>query len=278
MPQPFRNAVITDNGAKLLNRAQAGETKIQFTRMKTGNGIYTDDEKTLAALQGQAELKSQKNSFPLSGIEIFTDKSVKVTALITNQDPNTGEALIEAGYYINEIGLYAKEKDAGDETEVLYSIAVTAGENGDYMPIYNGFNPAEIIQEYYVTVNNSAEVVIQKATGAFALADDLQEVISKVQVIEKRIEALEGVGEITETEILEWYGQMGGSTDIPEEDYITEAEIDEMYAANPDYGAGDTGIPDGEIDEMYQENPDYGEGDTGIPDSEIDEMYKEGQA
>ena len=32
MPQPFNNAVMTNAGARLLTRAQAGEIKIEFTR------------------------------------------------------------------------------------------------------------------------------------------------------------------------------------------------------------------------------------------------------
>lgn len=31
MPQPFNNAVMTNAGARLLTRAQAGEIKIEFT-------------------------------------------------------------------------------------------------------------------------------------------------------------------------------------------------------------------------------------------------------
>ena len=103
----------------------------------------------------------------------------------------------------------------------------------------------------------------------------VQELLENDVFLKKDLEKHMGSG-ITESEIMEWYGQMGGSTDVPDipsEGYITEAEIDEMYAASPDYGAGDTGILDGEIDEMYQENPDYGEGDIGIPDSDIDGMY-----
>lgn len=88
-------------------------------------------------------------------------------------------------------------------------------------------------------------------------------------------EHIKNAQEITEAEIMEWYGQMGGGIDIPEEGggYITEGEIDAMYESSPDYGAGDIGVPDGDIDEMYRDNPDYGEGDVGIPDSEIDGMY-----
>ncbi len=181
MPQPFNNAVITNSGARLLTRAQAGELKIEFTRIAVGNGEYTEDEKTLSALQIQMDLKASQNSYPISDLEVYSDYSVKVTALITNLDPVTGKTLVNAGYFINEMGLFAKEKDGEPDTEVLYSIAVTAGDNGDFMPPYNGYNPAQITQEYFATVNNSSEVYIQTA-GAAALAED---VISIRQDVER---------------------------------------------------------------------------------------------
>ena len=65
MPQPFNNAVMTNNGAALLTRAQAGEIKIEFTRIVTGNGSYTADEKTLAKLQQATKLKSPPRMPPL---------------------------------------------------------------------------------------------------------------------------------------------------------------------------------------------------------------------
>lgn len=171
MPQPFNNAVMTNGGANLLTRAQAGEIKIEFTRIVVGNGSYTAEEKTLAKLQQATKLKAQKNSYALSDIDVFSDHSVKVTALITNQDPVTKATLVTAGYYINEIGLYAKPSGGASSTEVLYSIAVTAGTNGDFMPPYNGYNPAQITQDYFATVNNSAQVTINTA-GAALLAED----------------------------------------------------------------------------------------------------------
>lgn len=176
MPQPFNNAVMTNGGAQLLTMAQAGEIKIQFTRMAVGNGIYSEEEKTLAALQPATALRAEKNSYALSDVEVFSEHSVKITAIITNQDPVTHATLIDEGYYINEIGLFAKpEGDEDNENEVLYSIAITTGNNGDIMPPYNGYHSAQIIQEYYVTVNNSAEVTIKTGTGAAALAEDLQQ-------------------------------------------------------------------------------------------------------
>lgn len=175
MPQPFMNAVMTDEGARLLTRAQAGKIKIQFTRIVVGNGSYTAAEKTLSSLQTRTALKSEKNSYALSDVDIFSDYSVKVTALITNQDPVTLKTLVAAGYYINEMGLYAKPQDGADGEEILYSITVTAGENGDFMPPYNGYNPAQITQDYYATVNNSAEVNINTA-GAALLVEDANKI------------------------------------------------------------------------------------------------------
>ena len=173
MPQLFNNAVITDGGAALLALAQAGQARVQFTRMAVGDGVYSEAEKDMVSLQAAAGLKAEKNSYWLSGIEVVSGHSVKLPALITNQDPATSATLINTGYYINEIGVFAKPDTPGGK-EVLYSIAVTAGGHGDYMPPYNGYHPAQIIQDYYVTVDNSAEAVIQAGQGAVALAEDLQ--------------------------------------------------------------------------------------------------------
>lgn len=188
MPQPFNNAVMTNGGARLLTKAQAGGAVIMFTRMAVGDGVYAEEEKGLSALQGRDGLKSLKNSYRLSSKEVQSEHCVKVTALIANQDPASGECLVHNGYFINEIGLYAKEQDGGDDTEVLYSIAVTSGENGDFMPPFNGFSAAQIIQEYYVTVSNSAQVTVQTA-GAPALAQDLEALKKYVQESVNRIDS-----------------------------------------------------------------------------------------
>ncbi len=173
MPQPFHNAVMTNGGAQLLTRAQAGELSIEFTRIVVGCGVYTNGEKAMLSLQARAGLKEPKNSYPLSSVAAINQHSVEMTVLITNRDPATNGALINEGYYINEMGLYAKEKGGGDDTEVLYSIAVTSGEFGDFMPPYNGYSAAEIEQRYRATINNSEEITVQMQ-GAVALATDMQ--------------------------------------------------------------------------------------------------------
>lgn len=178
MPQPFNNAVMTRDGANLLTRAQAGEVKIKFTRIEIGNGNYSADEKTFPVLQEQKGLKSPKNSYPLSHIEIYSEHSVKITALITNKDLITGEIFIDEGYFINEMGLFAKPEDGDEDTEILYSITVTSGGNGDFMPPYNGYNPAQITQDYFATVSNSSEVTIN-FVGAALSAEQVEAKLKK---------------------------------------------------------------------------------------------------
>ena len=168
MPQPYNNAVITDKGLALLTKAQAGQCAIEFTRMAGGDGTYTADEKEPSVLQGSTALKSQKNSWPLSSVTV-QGGGIQLTALITNQDPVTGAVLVDEGYCINEIGLYAKEKDGDSSTEVLYSITTAVGD-GDYIPAYTGSGPVQIVQEYRTIVSRGVEVSILYS-GAAMLAD-----------------------------------------------------------------------------------------------------------
>ena len=207
MPQPFRNAVITDGGANLLTRAQAGETKIKFTRIAVGNGTYTQEEKELAPMQVLQALKAEKNSYPVSDLEVQTDHSVKVTALITNMEQQTHKNLVEQGYYINEIGLFARLSDDSDTEEILYSIAVTAGEHGDFMPPYNGIFPCRITQDWIIAVDNAANVTVEYIDGTrsvtFATHEEVKTAID------------EALGESGEEE--------GGGTSAGE--YATESEV-----------------------------------------------------
>lgn len=189
MPQPFNNAVMTDQGAALLTKVQSGACKMEFTQIAVGDGVYTDDEKAVSTLQQRFALKSIRNVYALTNIEKYSIHSVKITALISNQDPVSKEPLVTQGYYINEIGLFARE--VGEEgTDVLYSIAVTAGASGDFMPPYNGFNPVQIIQDYYATVNNSAEITLQVGSGAVALAEDLLALQEEVMQLKEQLSAM----------------------------------------------------------------------------------------
>lgn len=166
MAQMYNNAVLTDQGADLLARSQIEGFALTFTRVATGNGIYTD--KSVEALKQRTELMSQRQTFPLQSMGVYEEASVRITTILTNVE-------LTVGYYLNEIGLFAR---AGDdpETEVLYSIAVTSADQGDYFPPYNGHSPAEIIQSFVVTVSNDTTVEVVVPSGVYALASDVGDV------------------------------------------------------------------------------------------------------
>ena len=186
MALPYGQAVMTNNGSALMAKAIAGQCSIEFVRIAVGDGTYTEEEKAISALLTKTALKNQKNAYPISSVEVASDYSVKLKALITNQDPVTKEVLVTVGYYMNEIGLFAKEKGADDSTAILYSIAVTSGEQGDYLPPYNGYNPAQIIQEYYAAVDNSENVTIN-VSGAALLVEDANKIVDDTTGIVYRL-------------------------------------------------------------------------------------------
>ena len=189
MAQAFNCPVMTDLGAALLTRAQAGEIVLEFTKLSVGDGIYAEVEKSPSVLRRSTKLKSLKNSYPFNEKMVDSGNSVKLTSLISNQDPATLEPLVNEGYYINEMGVYCKPKGGDESEEILYSIVITAGDAGDFMPAFNGHNPAQIIQEYYLTVDNSDTTEITTAGAALLLddvinkRDDLEEKIAKIDKV-----------------------------------------------------------------------------------------------
>lgn len=236
MPQPFNNAVMTKAGAALLTRAQAGEVKIEFTRMAIGNGVYTAEEKTLDSLQSLTALKALKNSYTFESVSAYSEYSVKLTAFITNYDFITQELLVTDGYYINEIGLFAKIQDEDDSTEILYSIAVTSGENGDFMPPYNGYNIVQITQDYFVTVSNSAEVTII-SNGAVATISDINNLQEQIDAVKQDI--------IQQASITKAVLAAGATSVTIEDDRITTDSALSFYTSifgvNPTAASIDTG-------------------------------------
>lgn len=177
MAQPFEYAVMTNLGIKLLNAAQAGECTIEFTRFAVGDGVYSVEEKERVALGKREALKNEKKSYSILSKRKENNNAIILTTNISNYDMEANVALITEGFYINEIAIFARE--VGSEDEVMYSLAVVSGEYGDYMPPYNGYNPAQIIQEYLVSVNNAENAQIIAKNGAYALQEDVTNELAK---------------------------------------------------------------------------------------------------
>ena len=188
MAQPFRHAVMTKEGIRLLNNAQSGECIMEFTRIAVGDGQYSESEKNRAELEKMNALKHEKAYYDILSKKKQNDNAIILTTNISNYDVEEGKALITEGFYINEIAVFAREKDS--ENEVMYSIAVVDGENGDYMPPYNGYNPAQIIQSYLVSVNNAEEAKIVVQPGSYALQQDLIDTQKELEKVKESTESI----------------------------------------------------------------------------------------
>jgi len=158
----FYGSVMTALGADLLTQALAGTATIQFTAFVTGDGSYSEAERTVDALQAMTALKSQKQSVSFQSVTRPTSTSVVLDATVDN-------SALSEGYYVREVGIYAKDT-INNTSPILYAIAVA--QVADFMPPYNGLMPVTITEKFIATVNNSANITIV-TSGAYADAADL---------------------------------------------------------------------------------------------------------
>lgn len=162
----FNEAVLTRQGIELLAKAQAAGGTITLTKATSGAGAHDPGED----LSASTALKDQRQEFPLAAVSVQNKTNVFVKFVITNH-PDGGPDLTQ-GYYVKEIGLYAKGSDGN---EVLYAIAAAVEDQEDYMPSYNSLLPSTITIEFLTEVANAEQVVIttpnkqylyDEATGA----------------------------------------------------------------------------------------------------------------
>lgn len=177
----FESAVITNDGKNMLMRDMIGIGNIEFVKMVAGAGEYSEEERKRNVIEQRTSLKDQRQDFPFNAIEIASEKSVLLKSVITNKD-------LEEGYRITEVGIYAREQGSDGEG-ILYSIALAI--EADFLPPYNGLNPTEITQEYYVTVSNASIVSIVSDEKTFALYDDLIALENKVTIMEENVGTFE---------------------------------------------------------------------------------------
>lgn len=162
----FKKAVITEKGLALVTKVQMGSTTLKFTKIATGAGSYGDED-----VGNRTELKDKKQEFSLSSISVVDNDTVKLRAVISNPG-------LETGYYIREIGLFAQDPDDG---EILYSLAVAYDGQWDYLPAESEVSPATINLDTFSSVANASTVTIQGGTGAYASAEDLENLAEKLQ-------------------------------------------------------------------------------------------------
>ena len=152
----FKRVVITRNGQTLMAKLMSGTGTVEFTKIGVSSTTYTDTQlETLTSLSGV------KQTAPITNIARNNNASVTVEGAISNEE-------LTVGYYMQTIGLYAKDPDVG---EILY--AVTTASVAGYMPPFNNRTPSGAQFKLTTTVGNAENVTLQINPSAVATIGDI---------------------------------------------------------------------------------------------------------
>lgn len=156
--------ILTNAGKKLIDRVNAGQTKIAFSKIvfsSMNNNQLTDDQiKALTTVAPQ---------------EIVVNNP-KVTL-----DNNTGETRIRAtgnnkalndGVYVKTYAVYAKDDSSN---EILYGITVSP--NPNYLPEYDGVTPQAVTYSYKVNISNTTKITFTNSNDVYVSDTDLAEAL-----------------------------------------------------------------------------------------------------
>ena len=156
----WSNATMTDVGAALQAKVNAGQTKLTFTKIKVGSGVNATNP---MALTDVISSKWETTNFVVKQ----EGKIVSVDTFITN----TG---IHEAFRMSEIGLFAQDPDKG---EVLY--AYLTDPEPDRMPVEGG--SVVVSQELTIGMvfSNTGNVSLTVNMGALVTHEQLTEAVKQ---------------------------------------------------------------------------------------------------
>lgn len=150
----FKQAVPTEKGVALLTKVLAGTAELEFTRIVTGDSVLEGD------LSLKTNIGNIKQEQPASTVWLEGNSSIKVSAGFSND-------AITQGYYVRNIGLYARDPDIG---EILYSISVADDDitSVDWMPPFSESSVSSLAVDLVIELSNTenAKVSIDATAGA----------------------------------------------------------------------------------------------------------------
>ena len=152
----WSNATMTDVGADLQAKVNAGKTKLTFTKIKVGSGVNATNP---LALTDVLSSKWETTNFVVKQ----EGKIVSVDTFITNNG-------ITEAFRMSEIGLFAQDPDKG---EVLY--AYLTDPEPDRMPAEGG--SVVVSQELNIGMifSNTGNVSLTVNMGALVNQEQLKE-------------------------------------------------------------------------------------------------------
>ena len=156
----WSNATMTDVGADLQAKVNAGKTKLTFTKIKVGSGVNATNP---LALTDVISSKWETTNFVVKQ----EGKIVSVDTFITNNG-------ITEAFRMSEIGLFAQDPDKG---EVLY--AYLTDPEPDRMPAEGG--SVVVSQELTIGMifSNTGKVSLTVNMGALVTHEQLTEAVKQ---------------------------------------------------------------------------------------------------
>lgn len=156
----WSNATMTDVGADLQAKVNAGKTKLTFTKIKVGSGVNATNP---LALTDVISSKWETTNFVVKQ----EGKIVSVDTFITNNG-------ITEAFRMSEIGLFAQDPDKG---EVLY--AYLTDPEPDRMPAAGG--SVVVYQELTIGMifSNTGNVSLTVNIGALVTHEQLTEAVKQ---------------------------------------------------------------------------------------------------
>lgn len=142
-------SVITNAGIALLNSCIADKKALQFVKIATGSGKYTNSD----SLEELTNLKNTEQTE--SDFLITKNKDLAVVRF------SLGNEGVQEGYRLREIGVFAKE-EGGSATPVLYSISVVYDdEKADFISSFSsGKMPSALEFNLYYKISKDVNVNI----------------------------------------------------------------------------------------------------------------------
>lgn len=156
----WSNATMTDVGADLQAKVNAGKTKLTFTKIKVGSGVNATNPMELTDVLSS---KWETTNFVVKQ----EGKIVSVDTFITNNG-------ITEAFRMSEIGLFAQDPDKG---EVLY--AYLTDPEPDRMPAAGG--SVVVSQELTIGMvfSNTGNVSLTVNMGALVTHEQLTEAVKQ---------------------------------------------------------------------------------------------------
>lgn len=136
----FPGAQLTAQGRQLQAKAQIG-TALTFTRVALGDGSSSNWE-TMTGLD------NEMLSLSIQDHQVVGDGTSRLRVIMTNED-------LESGFFVRELGVFARDPDTGDE--LLYSYT-NAGNQPDFLPSGSGASMVENVFDLYTVIGNAQSV------------------------------------------------------------------------------------------------------------------------